>query len=33
LVIPASLGYGAQGRPGIPPNSALIFDVDLLSAQ
>jgi peptidylprolyl isomerase len=34
LVIPAALAYGASGRPPvIPPNSALIFDVDLISAQ
>lgn len=33
LVIPASLAYRAQAQAGIPPNSALIFDVDLLSAQ
>ena len=32
LIIPAELGYGAAGLPGIvPPNSILIFDVDLLS--
>jgi FKBP-type peptidyl-prolyl cis-trans isomerase len=31
LIIPAELGYGAQGSPpSIPPNSALIFDIDLL---
>ncbi|MFG6447651.1 FKBP-type peptidyl-prolyl cis-trans isomerase [Roseateles sp. BYS180W] len=35
LVIPASLGYGAQGAGGgaIPPNAALIFDVEVLAAQ
>ena len=34
LTIPASLAYGAQGQPPtIPPNSALIFAIDLISAQ
>jgi peptidylprolyl isomerase len=34
LYIPSYLGYGPKGAGGdIPPNAALIFDVELLSVQ
>jgi peptidylprolyl isomerase len=32
LIIPAALAYGAKGTPGIPPNSPLVFVIDLLAA-
>ncbi len=30
LFVPPQLGYGDDGRPGIPPGSVLVFKVDLL---
>lgn len=31
IVIPSDLGYGPEGTQGIPPNSTLVFVVDLVS--
>ena len=34
LIIPSALGYGSTGAgSAIPPNAALVFDVELLSVQ
>lgn len=33
ILIPASLGYGAAGAPGIPGNAGLVFEVELTKVQ
>jgi FKBP-type peptidyl-prolyl cis-trans isomerase FkpA len=35
ILIPGSLGYGAQGNPsaGIAPNAGLVFDVELVAVK
>ncbi len=33
LYIPPALGYGPQAQPGIPANSVLIFDVELIKVN
>ena len=30
FILPSSLGYGPAGRASIPPNSILIFEIELL---
>lgn len=32
ILIPSSLGYGASGYGNIPPNTGLVFDVELIEA-
>lgn len=33
LLIPSALGYGKSGRGSIPPNSVLIFDIELIDVE
>lgn len=33
LFIPSDLAYGPGGRPGIPPNAALLFDIELIAIE
>src|SRR5688572_27565641 len=33
LIVPPELAYGAAGNQGIPPNSNLVFEIELLSVQ
>ncbi len=33
LYIPSDLAYGERERPGIPPNSTLLFDIELVSIK
>jgi len=33
LYVPPQLGYGDDGRPGIPPGSVLIFEVELVDVK
>jgi FKBP-type peptidyl-prolyl cis-trans isomerase len=33
LFVPSELAYGERGRPGIQPNSVLIFEIELLSTE
>ena len=33
VIVPPSVGYGANGQGSIPPNSVLVFEVQLLAVQ
>jgi FKBP-type peptidyl-prolyl cis-trans isomerase len=33
VIVPPTVGYGAQGQGSVPPNAVLVFEVQLVSAQ
>ena len=33
LFIPAEIAYGERGRPSIPPNSTLLFDIEVIGIE
>lgn len=33
IFVPPALAYGERGRPGIPPNAVLIFEIELLATE
>ncbi len=33
VIVPPSVGYGAQGKSPIPPNAVMVFDIQLISVE